>query len=270
MFVTNIFDEDQANVIAIGLEYCEECEEFLNSIEFASECVECFDGDKKKNLLENVRIFYKKQRVKDLQEVSSIVKEIRDKGKVPLLLDRGHLPSYFSIKALECDKILVFDAHCDLKSKYVPELIEFDVWREPEKFNGGTWLRRLSEVVEPEKIILFGVRSFDEDEFKYMKEKGITFFTPRMIKKGKALSVLRQIEGEVYISLDMDVFDPSIAPAVDYPEPGGIDFFDFQDILENIDAKVIGCDVCCIKPIKGNLVTEFLAVRSIFEMLSKI
>ena len=65
----------------------------------------------------------------------------------------------------------------------------------------------------------------------------------------------------LYISLDIDVFDPSIAPGVKYPEPGGILFLDFQNIIEVIDAKIKGIDVCCMKD--DSAVTYCPAIKSV-------
>jgi agmatinase len=121
---------------------------------------------------------------------------------------------------------------------------------------------------------LIGLRSFDEEEINFLKNRGVIFFTSLDIIRNK-VGVIEEIvrftkDSEVYISLDLDVFDPSILPATDYPEPGGLSYFDFVDIIEAIKGKLIGADVCCLKPIENNRISEFLVIKSIFHILSKV
>ncbi|MGC9059111.1 MAG: arginase family protein, partial [Candidatus Aenigmatarchaeota archaeon] len=152
-------------------------------------------------------------------------------------------------------------------------IISFDSENPKEKFNGSTWLRRLLEN-QSKKVLLIGLRSFDEDEIKFLKERKVKFFTSMEILKNKD-KVLKSVRdftknSNLHISLDFDFFDPSVFPAVDYPEPGGIYFYDFADIVENIEGKIVSIDACCLKPIENNLISEFLAVKSMFYLLSKI
>jgi len=77
-------------------------------------------------------------------------------------------------------------------------------------------------------------------------------------------------DSRIYITLDVDVFDPSIAPAVHQPEPDGIYFLEFKSLLRAISGSIVGFDVCCLKPIKGNQITEFLVTRVLFEILSLV
>ena len=75
----------------------------------------------------------------------------------------------------------------------------------------------------------------------------------------------------VYVSVDMDVFDPSIAPGVVNPEPNGILYRDFTQLISELKGKkIIGLDCVEIKPLGENKVTEFLAVKVIFELLSLV
>jgi len=107
-----------------------------------------------------------------------------------------------------------------------------------------------------------------------MKERGILFYTSEDIRKRKdeVRLIVHQFTklSNVYVSLDVDVFDPSVAPAVDYPEPNGIFFNDLKELVSSISGKIVGMDVCCLSPIKDNQVTEFLIIKSIFEVFAKI
>lgn len=278
-FVTDIFPEEEANVIVFGVPIGKYAQESLQSLREASWFVETFDVDKKKNLLENVRIADSGDlSLNSFEEITDKTSEIISKRKIPLILSASHLISFYSLQAVKDAKIVIFDAHCDLKNEYedgkIREIsyhqkISFD-----SKINDATWLRRLLEKINSENIFLLGMRSLSEEELKFLEEKKITFVTANDLKEhmNEARTALWKFteNSKVYISLDIDVFDPSIAPAVDHPEPNGILFNEFQQLCQEINGEIVGLDVCCLKPIKENQVTEFLTVKVIFKILSLI
>jgi agmatinase len=78
-------------------------------------------------------------------------------------------------------------------------------------------------------------------------------------------------DSRVYISVDMDGFDPAFAPAVYHPEPGGFSYQDFVELMSVFNnSKIVGFDVVELKSIPNDNVTEFLATRVIFEILKYI
>lgn len=252
-FVTDVFSEDEANVIAFGVD----CPPSLRE---ASQLVEPFDIDEQRNLLENVRIFDAGD-IK-IEEVESKTKEILSAEKMPLILSKEHTVTLHAMETMPANtKLVVFDAHVDLKDEY-----------EGSKFSHACWLKRWCEIGDYKNVVIIGVRSCDENEFEFMKSNGILYFTTKKIKEDLE-SVKQRLrnfvaDSPVYVSMDMDVFDPSIAPAVKYPEPGGILYKDFLALLEALKgAKIVGMDCVEIKPIPENRVTEFLAVKSIFKLL---
>lgn len=283
-FFTDIFSEEESNVVAFGVPIGRWSQQALSSIRNISLFIEPFDVDKKKNLMESVKIFDRGnleiKNYSELEKISESVKQILGKNKIPFAIGGGHLTTYYTMKGFPANtKLVVFDAHADIKDNYVDEkILDLDFISEnvqlDSRMNDVTWLRRLSEKINPENIFLVGLRSFDEDELNYMREKKIYFVTANDLKKNmnEVRTALWEFtkNSNVYISLDIDVFDPSIAPAVDHPEPNGIFFSEFQNILQDIDGKIVGLDLCCLKPIPNNEITEFLAVKSVFEILSKV
>jgi agmatinase len=280
-FLTDIFSEQESNVIVFGVPLGKFGKNELNSLREASWFVETYDIDRKINLLENVKVFDSGDlKLKSLKEITQMTKEIIENKKIPLMLGGNHLSTFYSFQAFAEDtKLIVFDAHCDLKSKYIDEKVrEAGILNKKciidENLNSATWLRRLCEIINPKNVMIIGIRSADEDEIIFAKENGILFYTSEDVKNSieEVKLILNQFTklSKVYVSLDIDVFDPSIAPAVLYPEPNGIFFAHFKELIDSINGKIVGIDVCCIRPIKDSQVTEFLAIKSIFEILKKI
>ncbi len=272
-FLTDIFNDDEADVITFGILLNESDKKILESIRNASWFVEIFDLEKKKNLFNLKTADIGDIEVENLIEISNKVNEILEKRKIPLMLSYSHLPTLYSFSSFPKNtKLIVFDAHSDLADEYADEKIPGTGLETPTA-NGATWLRRLSERIDSADICIIGLRSCDEEIFEYIERNKILYITSNQIKDNID-SVHEKISKFVgnsnfYISLDVDVFDPSVAPAVDYPEPDGITFNQFKTIINGLERKLVGMDACCLKPIEGNHVTEFLAVRSIFEILGR-
>ena len=275
MFITNLFSKEEAKVWVFGVDNGRDALKELKKIWKVSLLVEPFDPKEKKNWLEKVSIFdLGIKRIESKEDVEKIVDEIVENKKIPLIVSYSHLSSLFSIKAISKKKdikVIIFDAHADAKDSYIDELIrDLDQdWKIDEKINDSTWLRRLLEENNLE-ILLIGVRSLDENELNFLESKNVKIIYPWEINE-KLEEVKRfSKNSKIYISLDIDVFDPSFAPSVHYPEPSGISFEDFRKIINQIEGEIVGIDLTCLKFSEENYQTEFLAIKSIFKVLSKI
>ena len=241
--------------------------------------MEDFDLESKKELLEGVKVVDDGNlEPKSAKDITTYTRSIVKSGKVPVAIAGDH-PSLFTVPAFGKDiKVISFDAHCDLKDEYEDDNIvdlstlwngKFDA-----RVNGATWLKRLSEIIDPKNILLIGVRSCDAKELAFIEESGIGYITTKDIHENKeeAIQKIQELtkESKVYITLDVDVFDPSIAPGVHQPEPDGIYFAEFKKLMHAISGSIVGFDVSCLKPIVGNRVTEFLTTRALFEILSLV
>jgi agmatinase len=265
-FLTEAFPENEANVIVFGVPLGK-VKKSVETFRRASWFIEVYDIDKRKNLLEKIKTF-DRGNIR-LSEIEKIRKEISSQEKISLMISDSHFPTFHAVKSFK-GKLLVFDAHNDLYDSYLDEKIISLSNTRDRKHNDATWLRRLVEENNLE-VFIVGLRSANEDIMKFIDEENILYATSNDVRNN-----LQKVKNDVknftknsslYISLDVDVFDPSIAPGVKYPEPGGILFSDFQNIVENIAGKIKGIDVCCMK---DDEVTNFLAVRSVFELLGKI
>jgi len=163
---------------------------------------------------------------------------------------------------LKNETLIVFlDAHADLRSSYMGN-----------KWSHATPAFHLLKAGH--KMIMVGVRSLFEDEAKRIKkDKKIFFFSDRALQKQnereKLLETLQTLEGDVYLSIDMDVFNPAYVPSVGTPQAGGIDYYFATDILEalffNSHANIKGVDMVELIPEVSGVSQNFAA-----KLLQKI
>ncbi len=257
-FLCDVFTEDQAEFILFGVPLGRKSRQTLRTLRAVSRLVEPFDMKAQKNLLEDVRIAdIGDLKLGELDEVYEQTKKIVDKGKIPVILGGEHLLTLYATGAMkENTKLVVFDAHCDLKESYLGA-----------KYNNATWLRRLCESVGTRNIALVGVRSCEQDELEFMKENKIFYIMPNDIGRKNLEEFVK--DSDVYLSIDMDVFDPSIAPAVENPEQGGLTHEEFLKLVEPLE-RIICLDLVEITSFVEDRTTEFLAVKILFELLSRI
>lgn len=244
--------------------------------------LEPFDLNKRFNFFDKLKVAdISNIQLKSFDDITKRVKQILDKKKVPVMFSGGHVASYFSIKGFDEDvKVVVFDAHCDSRNqysndKYLEEMSYIKGIKFDPKINPVTWFRRSSESRNSKNYFTIGLREGDEFELEYLEKNGIQFFTAQKMKEnfGELKRKLKDfIQGsKVYISVDMDGFDPAFAPAVYHPEPGGFSYQDFVELMSVFNnSRIMGFDIVEIRSIPNNNVTEFLATRVIFEILKYI
>jgi len=200
-----------------------------------------------------------------LSRISNVVENLVNDGKIPVLIGGEHTITYGVIRALRKHSpcVIVFDAHFDLRDKYLGY-----------KFSHASIMRRICETLGTRKMMFIGVRGFSEEEYVYVRQRNIAYVTSvQLLNESKAaLKIIRSFLNncrKTYVTIDMDVFDPSYAPGVDNPEPEGITPTIFFDILFNIiDNRTIGLDVVESSPLVDvNDVTSVLAAKVIKEAI---
>lgn len=173
-----------------------------------------------------------------------------------IILGGEHLLTYPVIRALgsKIDTLIVFDAHLDTRNEYIES-----------QLNHATFLRRLTEEKDI-NVIHIGSRAYSKGELDYAKKKNIKVFNTLDVHNGRV-----KIEelGRVYISVDMDVFDPSIAPGVGNPEPLGITPLQFMNILREVfdkSSRVYAIDIVEVNPLVDHGdITSTLAAKIALE-----
>lgn len=194
--------------------------------------------------------------------VKKTVKDLLSIKKFVVTIGGEHSVSIGAIQAFS-EKIpdlcvLQLDAHSDLRYEY-----------NGSQNNHACVMARAKEVAE---IVQVGIRSMDSTEISNM-DKNRVFFGHEIRRNDKwhseAISLLKE---NVYLTIDLDVFDPSIVPSTGTPEPGGMNYYQVLDFLKKVikEKNVVGFDVVELCPIPANRSSDFLASKLIYQILSLI
>ncbi|GEM_PF-594404 len=271
-----------ADVVVLGVPLGRDSVKMADFLRETSWFFESFDPNSGRDLLEGIKIFdVGNIPLTSLDDITEQVKRITCTNKVPLILGKSHLLTLYALKAFSNVKLVSFDAHADIKEYYMDERVALSVepvsLKEPERFNCATWLRRFCELGNEKNVCLVGLRSCDDDDYSYMRENGILQFTPKDVRENvsdvkEKLSIFCK-DSKVYVSLDMDFFDPSIAPSVEHPEHDGLSLREFAELVTEVcSGRVVSLDVVEVQylPEKACEVTASLATKAVLEILSRI
>lgn len=178
--------------------------------------------------------------IRALDIIESAVKDVLADGKTPFMVGGEHLVSLPAIKA--CYEkypdlhVIHFDAHTDLREDYMGEPLSH-----------SSVIRRVWDFLGDGRINQFGIRSGLRDEFKWASEghTNLTKFNLDGLDK-----TIEDLKGKpVYLTIDLDVLDPSVFPGTGTPEPGGISFHELQEAIKMMkDIDIIGLDVVELAP----------------------
>ena len=196
--------------------------------------------------------------------VKNKVSDIFKKGKLPVVLGGEHSITVGAVQAAKKYykdlSVLYFDAHCDLRNTY-----------KGSKYNHACVARRVSEIAP---LVEVGTRSLSKEEFDFLKHDSIKVISMLDVMRmpGWPEVVKKRLSKNVYISIDLDVFDPSIMPAIGTPEPGGIGWHDFLKAIRNIisSKNIVGFDLTELCPMKDMAGPDFAAAKLIYKLLGYI
>ena len=211
-----------------------------------------------------------------LDSLGSIVAHHDHTTVFPIILGGEHSLTPFVLRTLlqgkmETDEkigVLYLDAHLDMRDEYLGD-----------PYSHACSARRASELVGLENIIPLGVRSMSREESEYItpliQEGTFTYFGMNDVwdedPEDLGLLLLEQFREtgceKIYLSMDMDVFDPSIAPGVGNPEPGGMLYNEVLDIIDPIAGFLIGMDLVETNPEYDKGITALLGARIIREII---
>jgi agmatinase len=182
--------------------------------------------------------------------------------KFPVTVGGNHTVSIGAIKAFSEHyhnlSVLQLDAHSDLRMEY-----------EGSPFNHACAMARARESAP---IVQVGIRSMSAEELPHADMERIFWSHELYYNKKLYSKAIDKLTESVYVTIDLDVFDPSIMPSTGTPEPGGPDYFELMHFLRDVAAKknIVGFDVVELCPSPGNKVPDFVAAKVIYQLLSYI
>lgn len=195
-----------------------------------------------------------------LKMIEERTQEILDAGKMPVMLGGEHLVTLGAVRAMVKKypdlHIIHFDAHADLREEYLGE-----------RLSHATVLRRSWDLLGDGRIHQFGIRSGERSEFEFALEH--TDFHPFNVKDVLDVVLALGDKVPVYVTLDLDVLDPSLFCGTGTPEAGGIFFQDLEEALLALEAlNVVGFDMNELSPhYDASGVSTAVACKVLREML---
>lgn len=156
--------------------------------------------------------------------------------------------------------VLFLDAHADLRGEF-----------EGLKLSHACVARRVYEMAP---VVEVGVRSLSLEEAEFIKREKLSIYYASELAAGRP--TLKEVVGRlseiVYVSVDLDVFDPSLMPSVGTPEPGGLGWYETLELLRLVAERkrIIGFDVVELCPIEGLTAPNFLAAKLVYKLIGYI
>ena len=216
-----------------------------NAIRLDSDAIETYSPYQDKDLedmkitdIGDIELSYgEKKQV--LDEIYTATKNILNDKKIPFMIGGEHLVTYPAFKAVfekypEC-QIIHFDAHTDLRQEFSGGI-----------FSHASVIKRVHDLIGDNKIYQFGIRSGLKEEFEFAQEHNyIEKFSANSIN-----NIIPSLQNKpLYITIDLDVLDPSIMPGTGTPEAGGLTFKELHDAILSLKGlNIVGADVVELSP----------------------
>jgi len=228
----------------------------------ASRNIELYSYELGKDI-SSIGIFTTDELAPDLSSPENMIKQIGkevgiviDDGKIPFLIGGEHTITLGSLNALKDRKkefsIINFDAHTDTRDTIFGS-----------KYTHATVMKRASEICND--IVQVGTRSIDVQSAGAIDKDRL--FTVDRIREAQATDIVEDIteltNDNIYLSIDLDVLDPSEMPSVGTPEPDGLSFHTVAELIKGIASmkNLIGLDIVELSPIPYLIAPNFLAAK---------
>lgn len=272
------FEQSKCVVVPFGYEestsYKSGTKQGPKAIISASSQVELFDEELEKQIYSQVGICtLEEPKIKKgksfFTPLAEKVSESISLNKFPVILGGEHTISFGGLLGVKSKyksfSILHFDAHADLRDKY-----------DGNKFSHACVMRRALELEEVKNIIQVGIRNISNkksegSEFDFYKKNNqrIKIFWAKDKNVWKISDILKNLSENVYLTFDVDVFDPSIMPSTGTPEPGGLYWEEVLDILKKIfsERNIIASDIVELSPIKDFPAPDFMAAKLGYKII---
>jgi agmatinase len=193
-----------------------------------------------------------------VMRVHEVASNLIRKDKFVVMLGGEHSLTVGMVKAFRERhnnlSVLQLDAHADLRDVY-----------EDSKYSHACVMRR---VLEYSPIVQVGIRSLCEEEHRFLTQNQMQPF----FAEGLPLDIdgiISALSTDVYVTIDLDVLDPSIMSAVGTPQPGGMSWHEILKILRRVaeTRRIVGCDLVELCPAEGPPSCAFLAAKLTYKLI---
>ncbi len=200
-----------------------------------------------------------------LDRLSKVTKDILSANKMPVLIGGEHTVTLGAVRSLpQSTGVVSFDAHGDLRDEYGGG-----------KLSHATVLRRITEVVGVDGVLVCGVRALCKEEVDFIEQEKIQTMTPWEIRElglaeavGRVNAFTRKFRN-TYLTIDTDVLDPAFAPGVANPEFNGLTPEELLTLATAVvDNRMVGFDLVEVCPNYDTGATAVAAARLIFEVIA--
>lgn len=181
--------------------------------------------------------------------------------KIPVMLGGEHSISLGAVQAMQKKyptlSVLQFDAHADLRDSY-----------QGSPYSHAAVARRIAAICP---LVQVGIRSMSVEEAVFIAAGTVRTLTVDSIHadNGWQEKVLEYLSGDVYVTIDLDVFDPAIMPSTGTPEPDGLVWRDVLSLLRKLSrrCRIRGFDVVELAPVPGLVAPDFLAAKLVYRLM---
>jgi agmatinase len=197
-----------------------------------------------------------------VREIRRVAGELVSRGKFPMIIGGEHSITPAVVAAV-ADRhpgvsVLQIDAHADLRDSYLGT-----------PHSHACAIRRTLEYARTTQV---GIRSLSSEEAAAVPSLPTEIFYDYNMRDDPAWMdrVVESLSETVYITIDVDGFDPAIMPATGTPEPGGLSWYEALKLLRRVIERrtVVGCDLVELAPMGGNVAPNFLCAKLIYKILS--
>jgi agmatinase len=195
-------------------------------------------------------------------KVQEVVGRYLGMGKMPVVLGGEHSVSIGAIKAYEKKyprlSVVQLDAHGDLRKSF-----------EGSEYNHACVMRHFAGRIPTLQV---GIRSYCQEEAEFIRVRGLPVIPARdfIRKPQEALRQVDRLTDEIYLTVDVDYFDPSLLPATGTPEPGGPGWYETLDFIRELCRRktVIGFDVNELRPLPDDASSDFLVAKLVYKIVA--
>jgi agmatinase len=198
-----------------------------------------------------------------LEAICWATSDLLEQGLIPVALGGEHSLTVGMVRAfIEKFKdltILQLDAHADLREQYLDS-----------KWNHACTARRLMELAP---VVPVGIRNLSKEEAEFIQKRSLNIFYAQEVRRHKPWDeVIARLSQNVYVTIDLDVFDSGIMPSVGTPEPGGLDWYEVLELIRLVahERTIVGFDVVELCPQPGNIAPDFLAAKLVYKVIGYI